>query len=231
MTRVARTAPSKPGLMLLPGWNEDPVRSSEDLRLFAGMGLACASLAFPEAQSAAPGRDTLRHNLAAVLKRYDELAARPGVDRGAVAVVGTSYGGYLGAILTTFRRVDWLVLRAPAIYADEDWDTPKEMLDKADMARYRQLPLNPSDNKALTAAARFSGDVLIVASECDDVVPEPVVSNFLSAFGSSRTVSHRILPGADHALSKMRWRKAYHRLARTWLQDAMASQAPRKPAA
>ena len=44
--------------------------------------------------------------------------------------VGSSYGGYLAAILTTLRPVRWLALRVPALYQDEGWDVPKKQLHK-----------------------------------------------------------------------------------------------------
>src|SRR5207244_3884041 len=55
--------------------------------------------------------DNLRDALAA----YDLLAGARGVDPSAVGVVGSSYGGYLAAVLTSLRPVCWLGLRAPAL--------------------------------------------------------------------------------------------------------------------
>ena len=63
-------------------------------------------------------------NLHDVLAAYDLLRGQPAVDDQAIAVVGSSYGGYLAAILTSRRRVRWLGLRAPALYWDEDSGDP-----------------------------------------------------------------------------------------------------------
>ena len=49
-----------------------------------------------------------------LLAAYDRLLAHPALDTSAIAVVGTSYGGYLAAILTSLRPVRWLALRVLA---------------------------------------------------------------------------------------------------------------------
>src|SRR5262245_52195248 len=52
---------------------------------------------------------------------------RDGVDAERIAVVGSSYGGYLGVLLTSERKVTSLALRAPAICSDADFDRPKSV--------------------------------------------------------------------------------------------------------
>ena len=60
------------------------------------------------------------------LAAYDVLAASRRSTTPSIAVVGSSYGGYLAAILTSLRPVRWLALRVPALYKDEDWVLPKQ---------------------------------------------------------------------------------------------------------
>ena len=77
----------------------------------------------------------------------------------------------------------WLALRVPALYKDEDWDMPKRRLDRDDLARLPPTAIvPPTENRALAACAAFRGDVLIVESEHDDMVPHPVIANYLAAF-------------------------------------------------
>ena len=96
-------------------------------------------------------------NLRDLLAAYDLLAAQPGLDSPAVGIVGNSYGSYLGAITTALRAVDWLALRAPALYKDADWEVPKVQLHKdPDFANYRRRVLAPENNRALRACRRFA---------------------------------------------------------------------------
>ena len=77
----------------------------------------------------------------------------------------------------------WLGLRVPALYKDEDWEVPKRQLDTAtSWRRTGDRVVAPQENRALAACAAFRGDVLIVESEHDDVVPHPVIANYLAAF-------------------------------------------------
>ena len=71
---------------------------------------------------------TRQANLQDLLAAYDALVAHPSIDRDAVAVVCSRYGGYLAAILTELRPVRWLGLRVPVLYLDEGWNTPKRAL-------------------------------------------------------------------------------------------------------
>ena len=59
---------------------------------------------------------------------------------------------------------------------------PKRALNKDELAAYRRRPIDASENRALGACAAFRGDVLIVESEHDDVVPHPVIANYMAAF-------------------------------------------------
>ena len=53
---------------------------------------------------------TRAQNLDDLKAAYDTLARLPSVDPASIAVVGLSYGGYLAALLTRERPVEWLAL-------------------------------------------------------------------------------------------------------------------------
>ena len=162
---------------------------------------------------------TPEHNLSDVAAAYDALAAQPHVDRSSIAVVASSYGAYLATIITGLRPVRWLALRVPALYRDADWTTRKAELDRGDLARYRGSLVSPANNRALKSCSEFEGDVLIVASEHDDYVPHTTVASYLSAFVKAKSVTYRVVTGADHALSSEESRQAYNQLLSLWLRE------------
>jgi hypothetical protein len=143
----------------------------------------------------------------------------PSVDGSAVAVCGSSYGGYLAAVLSALRPVRWMALRAPALYKDEDWLVPKNRLNRADVAAYRQTLIEPAANRALAAAKAFRGDVLMVESENDTTVPHPVMVNYLQAFKQAHSMTYRVIKGADHSLSQKAWTQSYTSLLVHWVQE------------
>ena len=140
-----------------------------------------------------------------------------------MAAIGSSYGGYLCALVTTLRPVRWLALRAPALYKDAEWTSPKQLLNRQELTEYRRNVVKPTENRALAACADFEGDVLLVESEHDNLVPPTVTANYRAAFQKARSTTVRVLKGADHALSEQKWQDAYTSLLASWgLPDDVA---------
>jgi uncharacterized protein len=155
-----------------------------------------------------------------VLAAYDFLAAQHNVNADSIAVVGSSYGGYLAALLTALRPVKWLALRAPALYKDSDWKLPKHRLgSEQKLELYRKQSVRPDESRALRACTVFTGDVLVVESERDIVIPHQVVVNYREACVSAKSLTYRIIPGADHALTGDACQRAYTSVLITWLTE------------
>ena len=226
-TRLAGTmaAPETglPGLLFLHGWHGSQAQDMDHAHAIAALGCVCLSFdlrghAGTEAMRASI---TPKDNLDDALAAYDTLAAHPAVDRSAICVVGSSYGAYLAAILTSLRPVKWLSMRVPALYRDADWTQSKASLDRTQLNAYRNAIVTIEGNKALQAAAAFRGDVLIVESELDDLVPHVTIANYLAAFRQARSVTYRMIDGADHALSDPNSRRAYASLLIGWIREML----------
>jgi pimeloyl-ACP methyl ester carboxylesterase len=210
-----------PGLLFVHGWGGSQSQDLSRAKSIAALGCECLTFDLRGHAATEAQRDTVTRteNLSDVIAAYDMLAGRPSVDRSAIAVVGSSYGGYLATLLTLQRPVRWLALRVPALYRDTDWDTPKRKLDREDIARYRRGIVPASENRALAACSRFSNDVLIVESEHDDVVPHETLLSYRIAFSSVRSLTYRMLAGADHGLSDPTCREAYSDILTRWTTE------------
>jgi hypothetical protein len=105
---------------------------------------------------------------------------------------------------------------------DVGWDRPKQELngDPA-LGAYRRSAVPAAENRALRACAAFGGDVLVVESEDAAVIPSPVVANYLAAFARARSVTHRVIAGADHGLSREEWRREYTAALLAWLRGVL----------
>lgn len=210
-----------PGVLFVHGWGAS--QKSDELRAASIAGLGCICLTFDlrghEETAAQRASVTPEDNLRDIVAAYDLLASHPGLDTDAIAVVGSSYGGYLSAILTTLRPVKWLALHVPALYRDEDWRVPKYQLNREDLTRFRQQRLRPDENRALAACLAFEGDVLIVESEHDAYVPHTTIMNYRAAFQHSHSLTHRIIDDADHALSTDRSQVAYTSILVNWVSE------------
>ena len=224
-----------PGILFAHGWGGSQKQDLARAREAAGLG--CLSLTFDLRGHARweQQRETVtrEENLQDLLAAYDFLARLNGVDRSAIAVVGSSYGGYLATILTSMRPVRWLALRAPAIYQDAAWDSPKRALN-ADpgLAQFRSREVRVDENRALRACAAFKGDVLIVESEHDDRVPHQTIANYVAAFSQAHSLTARVIKGADHGLSAEACQRAYTTLLTNWITEmVVGARVPGKEAA
>lgn len=213
---LVRPATVVPGMLFVDDWAGNQEQYLARARETAALGCSCLTFDLHSR-----GSLTRKDDLQDVVAAYDRLAGQDGVDQTAIGVVGSSYGGYLAAILTSLRPVRWLGLRAPALYKDEDWAVPKQQIDSRALAVYRRGPVGAGENRALTACARYEGDVLIVESEHDDIVPHPAIMNYRDAFDTARSVTYRMIEEADHALSELSWQEAYTSILVNWATEVV----------
>lgn len=214
-----------PAILFVHGWGGSQEQDLARAREASGLGCVCMTvdLRGHDLESEASKTVSREQNLQDLLAAYDWLVQQPNVETSAIAVVGISYGGYLAAILTTLRPVKWLALRAPALYKDAGWQLPKRQLHAdTDLLAYRLTRLNADENIALKACSEFRGDALIVESEKDNVVPHPVIENYISAFSNASSLTARVIAGADHGLTEKGMRKAYTALLIKWLTEMIS---------
>jgi len=61
--------------------------------------------------------------------------------------------------------------------------------------------------------------VLIVESEHDDIIPHPGIANYMAAFEKARSLTYRVIKGADHGLSEEPWQQAFTTLLVNWATE------------
>ncbi len=212
-----------PGVLFVHGWGGSQEQYLSRAREVAALGCVCLTFDLRgHAQTRSQYFETVSRadNLRDVLAAYDKLVQRRHVDPAAVAVVGSSYGGYLAAILSSMRPVRWLALRAPALYIDTGWELPKLQLHKdQDLRSYRRHLVHAADNRALQACQAFAGDVLLIESEQDDIVPRTVLTSYREAAKDARSLTYRCLDGADHGLTDDANQQAYSSVLVSWLKE------------
>lgn len=211
-----------PGVLFVHGWGGSQEQYLARAREVAALGCVCLTFDLRGHAGTQPQQKTVsrENNLRDLLAAYDTLAGHRMVDATAIAVIGSSYGGYLAAILTSLRRVKWLALRVPALYMDSGWDMPKLQLHKdQDLDSYRGSFIPANDNRALRACTAFRGDVLLVESERDHIIPHAVITSYREAFVQSHSLTYRVIEGADHGLTKESHQRAYTSLLVNWMSE------------
>ena len=214
-----------PGVLFVHGWGGSQDQYLARAREVAALGCVCLTFDLRgHAQTRRQFETVSREqNLADVLAAYDRLVQRPHVDPSAIAVVGSSYGGYLAAILSSLRPIKWLALRAPALYMESGWQRPKLMLHKEqDLRSYRGNVVPHGDNRALTACKAFEGDMMLIESERDSIIPKAVLTSYREAATRTRSLTYRCLDHADHGLTSESDQRAYSTVLVGWLKEMIA---------
>jgi len=227
--RIAGTlvmnAAKVPGVLFVHGWGGSQEQDLARAREVVELGCICLTFDLRGHKLMEAQRETVtrEQNLHDIVAAYDLLAAQRGVDRQSIAVIGSSYGGYLAALLTTRRPVRWLALRAPALYKDANWESPKRQLHiDPEFAAYRLSTIVAADNRALAACMQFRGDVLIVQSEKDEIIPPAVIKNYVASFTSPRSLTARIISEAGHSLATEDFQRAYTKTLITWMTEMVS---------
>ncbi|MCU0301733.1 MAG: alpha/beta fold hydrolase [Candidatus Nanopelagicales bacterium] len=143
---------------------------------------------------------TPRQNLADVVAAHDALAGAPGVDAARIGVCAASYGAYLAVLLTALRPVARMLLRAPALYADDCFDRGLAR------RRFGDAATAPTP---LAHLALFPGPVTIVESERDEVISADTIAAYRAA---QPEAVHVVQPSARHALTDPAWRAQFQQM-------------------
>lgn len=136
--------------------------------------------------------------MADVLAAYDSLASIPLVDGGRIGVCAASYGAYLASLVAQRRAMARLLLRAPAMYGDDEYDVP--------LGIARSSRADSSASMLTTSLAAFDGEVLVLESGADEVIPHAVIEFYLR---TCRRARHVTIPEATHGLTRAEWEERF----------------------
>ena len=144
-----------------------------------------------------------------LVRVYDELVS---FGYKHIIVNGGSFGAYLAAILLSKREVYSAVLRAPAIYPDNEFEVPyiNTFRYKIPSIGHKQKAVNEyiDNNMAINSISKFTGTTYILEHELDEIVPKTVPKAY---FNSSRRSSYILVPHTTHALKKNTNPQAHYR--------------------
>lgn len=153
---------------------------------------------------------------------YDYLARSDHINRDDITVVGSSFGSYLATLLTPHRSIKRLILRVPANYPDSDLNEPQSKhSDQVELLKWRYEIKSPQDTSSLKALHNFGGDVLVVESQKDKIIPHQTIANYLQAVRDKDKLDYIIMKGAPHGLSTPSFRKEYLDIITSWISSKL----------
>jgi len=162
-----------------------------------------------------PSKDFLDDVLAA----FDYCCKLDMVDPDNINVVGSSFGGYLAALLTSHRKIANLVLRAPADYPNENFYKNKPLSTGDKIMKWRQSPCRFDETFALNAVHKFNGGILIIESGSDNRIPHQVIEDYMNAAHNKKKVTHVFMPDAPHSIKEGPFRDNVEEILVKWFGD------------
>lgn len=203
--------PKNPAVLFIHGWSSNQRSYLHRARALADQGIISLTINL-RGHGGSDGRLTQfsrADHLKDVLAAYDFLKKQKKVDSNKMGVVGASYGGYLAALLSSKRKIKNLILRAPALYRDQNFDVPTAALAREDERVYRRARIDAKDNRALSALTKYKNNFLLIESELDDVCPKQTTRNYLRAVNSKAKTTHQIIKRAQHSLKTKKSKQAF----------------------
>lgn len=149
------------------------------------------------------------------LNAYDFLVKHSFVDKNKIGLCGSSVGGAIVAIISKQRKVKSLILKAPAIYTKKMMAMTYDHLMKIENRVFKEIK-NPSDTPAIKAISQFRGNLLVILSEKDNIIPIKKQEQYLI---NAKKVSRKkkvIIKGANHSLSKKKWKEEFVEKMTKW---------------
>lgn len=210
-----------PAILFIHGWTSEKERSYQYASGLAKLGYICF-LFDMRGHGESEGdinKAFIKEFLDDVLAAYDYFVKVKGVNQENISIIGSSFGGYLAALLTTKRRVKRLALRVPADYPDNTFNKSKMQnsgSENASVVAWRTKPKKPSETFALNAIHNFNGEVLVIESEKDDVVPHESVQNYLNAVKDKSKLTHIVMKGAPHSTKEGPFRDKVEQILVDW---------------
>jgi uncharacterized protein len=210
-----------PAILFIHGWTSFKERSYEYAKGLAKLGFI--SFMFDMRGHGESEGDintaTIKEFLDDVLAAYDYLAKVKGVDLENINAVSSSFGCYLAALLSAKRDIEKLVIRAPADYANEDFDKPKMQTSGSDnpaLTAWREKPKNASETFALGAISHFDGEILIIESGKDDTIPHQTIQNYRNAVKNKNKLTHIVIENAPHSIKDGPFKDKVEKILKDW---------------
>jgi hypothetical protein len=111
-----------------------------------------------------------------------------------LTLIGASMGAYSAVKLTERFAVKDLILLVPAVYTPRVYEVPFGPRF-SDIIREQESWAN---SDAFAALAGFSGNIIIIAAEFDEVIPMKLIDQLYGSARNAKTRTLHIVPNSEH---------------------------------
>jgi uncharacterized protein len=153
------------------------------------------------------------------LAAYDFLFKQDSIDKNRIGVYGGSYGGYHASLLTKDRAINSLVLSVPALYLNSEWEVVPETMSE-EHTQYRNGD-DFSDNSSIKAIAEYTGLLLLIQHELDDICPKEQTDAFFDYAILTLKKEKIMMNGVGHPLIEKEDRDESNRMTVEWFKETL----------
>jgi len=215
----------KIAILFIHGWRSNQEGALEYAEALAQGGFICLTFDLRGHGSSDGNMDVLtrRDYVDDVLTAYDTLVTVASIDPEHIGVIGASFGGYLGAMLTARRKVKSLALRVPADYSNEGFEKPQVLLSDAAKRVWQAQEHQPHESCALHALHTFTGEVLIVESGKDEQISHQTIANYTNTLNDKEKLTYIVMKEAGHRLQDHTLRAEYKQILINWFSKTVGT--------
>ncbi len=211
-----------PAILLIHGWTSAQDRYVDQAENLVGLGIICLTFDL-RGHGASDGNinnQSRQDFLDDALCAYDFLTANKNVDLTNITIIGSSFGAYLATLVSEHRKVKRLILRVPANYPNSNFNEPQlKYSNEVETLKWRHEVKNPQDTFALMALHDFKGEILIIESGEDKIIPHQTIQNYLDAVKDKSKLDHVVMEGAPHSLTgHPEFKKQSQKITYDWLE-------------
>lgn len=149
------------------------------------------------------------------LAAYDFLTSQPNIDSNKIGLLGTSVGAILVSFTSQQREIQSIVLRAPAAYSEELLGVSMAATMTNEDHQFYDIP-DLSATPPGRAIAKFKGNLLVISSEKDAIIPAHISQGYIDITTSARRKELHTIKDATHALTKPTWKQEFQDTAAAW---------------
>jgi esterase/lipase len=213
-----------PAVLFLHGWRSSEKSAQGRAEALCAIGFICMTFNMRGNSTSEGDINTLTREdfLNDCLSAYDYLIGLENVDKEHISVIGSSFGSYLATLVAREKNIENIVLRVPANYPNDGWDQPQINFsgdNNPDILHWRFKSLGKETTYALDALSKFSGNILLIESEKDELVPHQTVENYIHAAPDTSKLTYILMKGADHAIHNEKLRAVYTNILTDWFKN------------
>jgi uncharacterized protein len=190
------------GVLFFNGWKSNKLSPRDYAFRLTDLGYSMLTVSFRGMGDSEGDINSLtrRDFLADATISYDYLARVANISD--ISAVGKSFGGYVACLLTEERKIESLVLCAPADYTDVGFADKPQVLLSDELDRLGILyKYEATDSIVMKAVNNYQGKVMLVKLGDDNIIHNDVYSNYMAHI-SKPNMKLVELQGASHILGK-----------------------------